>query len=112
MEGTAFSIDEANFDASLLPAGSRTPGTEEFHRAVTDYFQRSYAGMGGQLSVVFAAGRIEVAWEPAPPEAPAMATIGPLLQTLVDPMHGGIGNRHAWVDHRAPLLLDLPVRCE
>ena len=80
MEGTAFSIDEASFDASLLPEGSRTPGTEEFHRAVTDYFQRSYAGMGGQLSVVFAAGRIEVAWEPAAPEAPAMATIGPLLQ--------------------------------
>jgi Flp pilus assembly protein TadD len=36
--------------------------------------------MGRQLSVVFAAGRIEVAWEPAAPEAPAMATIGPLLQ--------------------------------
>ena len=80
MEGTAFSIEEASFDASLLPEGSRTPGTEAFHRAVTDYFQRSYASMGGQLSVVFAAGRIEVAWEPAPPEAPAMASIGPLLQ--------------------------------
>ena len=80
MEGTAFSIDEASFDASLLPESSRTPGTEAFHRAVTDYFQKSYASMGGQLSVVFAAGRIEVAWEPAPPEAPAMATIGPLLQ--------------------------------
>jgi tetratricopeptide (TPR) repeat protein len=85
MEGTAFSIDEASFDASLLPEGSRTPGTEAFHRAVTDYFQRSYAGMGGQLSVVFAAGRIEVAWEPATaepagPGAPAMASIGPLLQ--------------------------------
>jgi tetratricopeptide (TPR) repeat protein len=74
------SIEEASFDASLLPEGSRTPGTEKFHRAVTDTFQRSYAGMGGQLSVVFAAGRIEVAWEPAAPEAPAMATIGPLLQ--------------------------------
>ncbi|MFN6340146.1 MAG: tetratricopeptide repeat protein [Cyanobacteriota bacterium] len=80
MEGTAFSIDEASFDASLLPEGSRTAGTVAFHRAVTDYFQRSYAGIGGQLSVVFAAGRIEVAWEPAAPEAPAMATIGPLLQ--------------------------------
>ena len=33
-----------------------------------------------QLSVVFAAGRIEVAWEPTAPEAPAMASIGPLLQ--------------------------------
>jgi Flp pilus assembly protein TadD len=56
-----------------------------FHRAVTDYVQKSYASMGGQLSVVFAAGRIEVAWEPAAPEpagpgAPAMASIGPLLQ--------------------------------
>jgi hypothetical protein len=80
MEGTAFSIDEASFDASLLPEGSRTPGSEAFHRAVTDYFQKSYASMGGQLSVVFAAGRIEVAWEPAPAEAPAMASIGPLLQ--------------------------------
>jgi Flp pilus assembly protein TadD len=80
MEGTAFSIEEAGFDASLLPEGSRTPGTEAFHRAVTDYFQKSYASMGGQLSVVFAAGRIEVAWEPTAPEAPAMASIGPLLQ--------------------------------
>ncbi len=49
MEGTAFSIDEASFDASLLPEGSRTPGSEAFHRAVTDYFQKSYASMGGQL---------------------------------------------------------------
>ncbi len=85
MEGTAFSIEEAGFDASLLPEYSRTPGTEAFHRAVTDYFQKSYASMGGQLSVVFAAGRIEVAWEPTAPEpagpgAPAMAAIGPLLQ--------------------------------
>ena len=52
MEGTAFSIDEASFDASLLPEGSRRPGSEAFHRAVTDYFQKSYASMGGQLSVV------------------------------------------------------------
>ena len=85
MEGTAFTIEEATFDASLLPEGSRTPGTVAFHRAVTDYFQKSYASMGGQLSVVFAAGRIEVAWEPAAaepagPGAPAMASIGPLLQ--------------------------------
>ncbi len=80
MESTAFTIEEATFDASLLPEGSRTPGTVAFHRAVTDYFQKSYASMGGQLSVVFAAGRIEVAWEPAPPEAPAMASIGPLFQ--------------------------------
>ena len=85
IEGTAFSIEEAIFDASLLPEGSRTPGTEAFHRAVTDYFQKSYASMGGQLTVVFAAGRIEVAWEPAAqdpalPGAPAMASIGPLLQ--------------------------------
>ncbi len=85
IEGTAFSIEEATFDASLLPEGSRTPGTEAFHREVTDYFQRSYASMGGQLTVVFAAGRIEVAWEPAAqdpalPGAAAMASIGPLLQ--------------------------------
>ena len=80
MEGTAFSIEEAGFDASLLPEDCRTPGTEAFHRAVTDYFQKSYASMGGQLSVVFAAGRIEVAWEPTAPETPAMASIGPLLQ--------------------------------
>ena len=85
IEGTAFSIEEATFDASLLPEGSRTTGTEAFHREVTDYFQRSYASMGGQLTVVFAAGRIEVAWEPAAPDpagpgAPAMASIGPLLQ--------------------------------
>ena len=56
-----------------------------FHKAVSDYFQKSYASMGGQLSVVFATGRIEVAWEPAAsepagPGAPAMATIGPLLK--------------------------------
>jgi len=30
MEGTAFSIEEASFDASLLPEGCRSPGTEAF----------------------------------------------------------------------------------
>jgi len=64
----------------MLPEGSRIPGTMAFHRAVTDYFQKSCASMGVQLSVVFAAGRIEVAWEPPTAEAPAMASIGPLLQ--------------------------------
>jgi hypothetical protein len=54
MEGTAFTIEEASFDASLLPEDSRTPGSEAFHRAVTNYFQKSYASIGGQLSVVFA----------------------------------------------------------
>jgi lysine 2,3-aminomutase len=63
MEGTSFSIEEADFDASLLPEGSRTPGTEAFHRAVSDHFQRSHAAMGSQLSVVFSAGRIEVSWD-------------------------------------------------
>lgn len=52
MEGTAFSIEEAGFDASLLPEDCCTPGTEAFHRAVTDYFQKAYASMGG----AFAAG--------------------------------------------------------
>lgn len=80
MQSTAFTIEEATFDASLLPEGSRSPGTEAFHRAVTAYFQQSYAGMGGQVSVVFANGRIEVAWQQAAAEAPAMATIEPLLQ--------------------------------
>ena len=47
---------------------------------MTDYFQKAYASMGGQLSVVFIAGRIEVAWEPTAPETTAMASIGPLLQ--------------------------------
>ncbi len=37
--------------------------------------------MGVQLSlVVLAAGRIEVVWEPTAPKAPAMASIGLLLQ--------------------------------
>ena len=85
MAGAAFTIAAASFDASLLPEGSRTPGTVTFHRAVSDYFQRSYAGVGGQFSVVFAVGRIAVAWQPAAadpagPQAPAMASIGPLLQ--------------------------------
>jgi Flp pilus assembly protein TadD len=80
MQGIAFAIEEATFDASLLPEGCRTPGSEAFHRAVTDYFQQAYGAMGGQVAVVFAAGRIEVAWEPSAAEAPAMAQIQPLLQ--------------------------------
>lgn len=76
MEGTAFSIEEESFDASLLPKNSRISGTAVFHRAVTDSFQKSYASMGGQLSVVFAEGRIAADWQPASPEAPAMATMG------------------------------------
>jgi hypothetical protein len=36
MEGTAFSIEEAIFDASLLPEGRRTPGTVAFHRTASN----------------------------------------------------------------------------
>lgn len=51
-----------------------------FHRAVTDSFQKSYASIGGQLSVVFAEGRIAVGWEPQAGQVPASATITKLLQ--------------------------------
>ena len=51
-------------------------------RHITALFNTLMMGAGVTvLSVVFAAGRIEVAWEPAAPEAPAMASmIGLLLQ--------------------------------
>lgn len=53
------------FEASLLPEGMCTPGTEAFPRAVTDSPQRCYAAIGGHLAIVSAVGRIELAWEPA-----------------------------------------------
>ncbi len=83
MEGTAFSIDEASFDASLIPEGSRTPGTEEFQRAVNYLFAGFSCGDGktavggvrrrpdrGGLGACGTGGTSDGHDRPAPTEAP------------------------------------------
>ena len=70
-----FSVPEDGFDLALLPEGARQRGREAFRSAVTAYFKDAYREAGGRVDVVFAAGAIEVNWEPQADQLPASATI-------------------------------------
>jgi Flp pilus assembly protein TadD len=70
-----FSVPEAEFDLSLLPEAARERGSQAFRDAVTLYFKDAYREAGGRVDVVFAAGAIEVNWEPQSGQVPASATI-------------------------------------
>jgi Flp pilus assembly protein TadD len=70
-----FSVPEAGFDLALLPEAARERGSDAFRAAVTAYFKDAYREAGGRVDVGFAAGAIEVNWEPQADQLPASATI-------------------------------------
>ena len=70
-----FSVPEAEFDLNLLPEAARERGSQAFRDAVTLYFKDAYREASGRVDVGFAAGAIEVNWEPQSGQVPASATI-------------------------------------
>lgn len=75
-----FKVAESEFDLSLLPEESRVLGSETFHEAVTRYYKDAYREAGGRVDVAFAAGQIEVSWQPQSDQLPASATIAEHLE--------------------------------
>jgi tetratricopeptide (TPR) repeat protein len=63
-EPTTFEIGLDDFDLELLPPDAREVGSEEFRRAVTLYFERELAELGGKVAVDFGPDRIIVTREP------------------------------------------------
>ena len=59
---TTYTLSANDFDKSLLPIDARTPGTDAFVRAVSDFYHREYATFGGTVRVVVDATTISVAW--------------------------------------------------
>jgi Flp pilus assembly protein TadD len=57
-----FSISVADFDKSLLSPNARTPGTEEFSTAVSNYLQQQYRTATGSARIVVDDHMIRVAW--------------------------------------------------
>ncbi len=53
-----------DFDQSLLPAEAREPGTDEFQRAVSDFYTKEYANFGGTVRVSVTPKTITVSWRP------------------------------------------------
>jgi hypothetical protein len=47
-----FTIAFADFDASLLPADARTPGSERFVAAISKIVEREFGGHGGWAKIV------------------------------------------------------------
>lgn len=60
----SFEIGLEDFDRELLPADAREVGSEAFRRAVTAYYEREFADLGGRVSVSFGDDRILVTWQP------------------------------------------------
>lgn len=86
-------IPVAQFDASVLPAGARNPGTDTFDNAVLMHFATKYAAKGREAAVTVEDGIIRVlAWDRGGPD-PKAYVVGllqhgaleealPLLETL------------------------------
>lgn len=75
-----FQIEERSFDLSLLPATARQPRTPAFRQAVTTYYRKAYASLGGTVEVEFQEGTISVTWRAAEAERDPLAGIIGLLQ--------------------------------
>jgi tetratricopeptide (TPR) repeat protein len=58
----SFSMPLGDFDASLLPAAARTPGSPAFSAAVHDFLQKQFKGFGGTARIQVDADKIEVIW--------------------------------------------------
>ncbi|MCP9889032.1 tetratricopeptide repeat protein [Cyanobium sp. ATX 6A2] len=71
-EELRFSLPEAGFDRSQLPAGTGEPGTGSFRQTVTAFFQNAYRSRGGRLDVAFSEGRIDVHWSGAQEQQDAL----------------------------------------
>ena len=59
-----YSLAATDFDATLLPPEARTPATDEFQRAVSDFYVREYANFGGTVKVAVTPTTITVRWQP------------------------------------------------
>ena len=59
-----FELAFEDFDLDVLPAHARQLSTDAFRRAVTSYFEREFADLGGQVTVDFGTDRLIVTWEP------------------------------------------------
>lgn len=75
-----FQIEEKRFDLSLLPAKARKLRTHTFRQAVTAYYQKAYAPLGGAVEVEFRDGTISVTWRATETEQNPMEGILGLLQ--------------------------------
>src|SRR5215213_8424922 len=64
MEQQTFTIAVKSFDDSLLPAGSRAPGTPAFREAVNQFFLDAFKGFGGSASISVDDEKITVTWSP------------------------------------------------
>ena len=69
-----FVISLSDFDASLLPADARTPGTDAFQKAVSDHFTKEFARFGGWVQIVIDTQVIRVSWR-SDPNAPDPVTV-------------------------------------
>ena len=61
---TEYLIDVRDFDAALLPEDSRTPGTEQFQKAVIEWFAKKVQALGGSALVGVDDETIHVQWFP------------------------------------------------
>ena len=91
----SYIISEQDFDLSLIPKAGRTRGTDAFRKHVTKYFRKQYEGQGGDTTVEFVDGNINVTWMPVEADQEPMdaiidllsagdyATAAPMLQSLL-----------------------------
>ena len=62
-----FELGYDAFDMEVLPADARDPKSRAFQEAVTKYYEREFADLGGDLRVEFGDSRISVVWIPDTP---------------------------------------------
>ena len=91
----SYIISEQDFDLSLIPKAGRTRGTDAFRKHVIKYFRKQYEGQGGNTTVDFVDGNINVTWMPVEADQEPMdaiidllsagdyATAAPMLQSLL-----------------------------
>src|SRR4051794_1498602 len=81
MEQQTFTIPPSAFDATLLAANERIPGTPDFRAAVSAFLQSQFQSFGGYVTIFVDDQRIAVTWSPdATRPKPLEIIVGKLRQ--------------------------------
>src|SRR5205807_663428 len=64
--GFSYLLSVQDFDKSLLPPDSRTPGTDAFQKAVTKLIEKDFIDFGGHAKIIVTDQVVEVHYQPDP----------------------------------------------
>lgn len=66
MDTQVFTLPTSAFDVTLVPPEARIPGSASFREGIRSFFEKAFAGFGGQVNIVVQNDQVFVTWNTDP----------------------------------------------